>query len=141
MDAPAATSFQVPSETSGSDSEGEEEEQAQQAEAPQQAAQPAAASQPTEAADSTNGAASSAPTGGATGGGNGVGRQVVTLQNGTLTVNADGSVSISGPDAAKVLEALAAVGVLPAGSSSSGAAAPAVPVRETSEVEYLTGAH
>lgn len=137
-DAPAATSFKVPAEANGgSDSEGEEEEQAQQAVAEQQAAPQAAAPQPATAASSGNGAA---PAGSADAGS---GRQVVTLQNGTLTVNADGSVSISGPDAAKVLEALAAAGVLPAGGSSfggaAGPAAPAVPVRESSEVEYLTG--
>ncbi len=145
-DAPAATSFQVPAPAGGSDSEGEEEH-VQQAEPAQQAALQAAAAEPALAAGSSTGAAA-AEEGSVVGSGSSTSRQVVTLQDGTLTVNADGSVSISGPDAAKVLEALAAVGLLPAGqgagSSSygraAGPAAPAVPVRESSEVEYLTGA-
>ncbi|KAL4439983.1 hypothetical protein ABPG75_002984 [Micractinium tetrahymenae] len=155
-DAPVATSFQVPAEGSSAESEAEEEQEQEQAE---QAAAPA---EPTVAAGSTNGAApatgsissnGSGAAAAATQSGSGSssgdsGRQVVTLENGTLTVNADGSISISGPDAAKVLGALAAVGVLPAaagadgGSSSLGAAArraaPVVPAKETSEVEYLT---
>nr|AXF42662.1 low-CO2 inducible protein LCI1850 [Chlorella sp. ArM0029B] len=76
------------------------------------------------------------------------GQQVINLQNASLTVNPDGSLSISGADAQRVLAALSAVGMLPVAASGAGAnGAPAVAareapepalVRDAMEVEYLT---
>ncbi|PSC73738.1 low-CO2 inducible isoform B [Micractinium conductrix] len=120
-DSPAATSFKVPEPSSGSESEGDEEADVAAEAAPQPAA----------------GAAALAALGGGS-------RAVITLSPDAMTVNADGSLSISGAEATRLLAALAAAGVAPAtrsstsGSSSVPAVAPAMVPRESTEMEYLT---